>query len=108
VQLASLVLRRRSVYTRDAYDRFLPSTASISSTRASFGLDEIASRAHGFFTDSVFAACPGGVASHRSTQSSTQRFHDAEVALVDWRLGVCFSPERGGVFFLLARRQSNQ
>jgi len=26
------------------------------------------------------------------TQSSTQRFHDAEVALVDCRFGVCFSP----------------
>lgn len=31
----------------DACDRFLPSTASISSTRASFALDEIASRAYG-------------------------------------------------------------
>jgi len=28
-------------FTRDAYDRFLPSTASISSTRVSFALDEV-------------------------------------------------------------------
>jgi hypothetical protein len=49
VQNTHIVLRRRMLHTRDAYDRFLPSTASISSTRVSFALDEIASRACGLF-----------------------------------------------------------
>jgi len=36
--------------------------------------DEIASRAHGFFTDSVFAACPGGVASRRTDNQAPSVF----------------------------------
>lgn len=42
-------MRRRALLARDACDRLLPSTASISSTRVSFALGEIASRAHGLF-----------------------------------------------------------
>jgi len=74
VWLSSRALRRCSVHPHDANDRLLPSTASISSTRASFAPDEIASRAHGFFTDSVFAACPGGVASRRTHNQAPSVF----------------------------------
>jgi hypothetical protein len=42
VWLSSLALRRCPCPTRDACDRFLPSAASISSTRASFAPDEVA------------------------------------------------------------------
>jgi len=41
VQVTHDVLRRRMLHTRDACDRFLPSAASISSTRVSFALDEV-------------------------------------------------------------------
>jgi len=47
VWLSSLALRRCPCPTRDAYDRFLPSAASISSTRASFALDEVTPRTNG-------------------------------------------------------------
>jgi len=63
--------------SRDACDRFLPSTASISSTRVSFALDEVpASRPREFFR-SRDRHSPGGEC------SSTQRFHAARVTVVD-------------------------
>lgn len=63
--------------SRDACDRFLPSTASISSTRVSFVLDEVpASRPREFFR-SRDRHSPGGEC------SSTQRFHAARVTVVD-------------------------
>jgi len=65
-QVSHTALRRCVARTRDAYDRFLPSTASISSTRASFVLDEVAPRSNGIFFGSARAARPGGVASLRS------------------------------------------
>jgi hypothetical protein len=47
VWLSSPALRRCPCPTRDACDRFLPSAASISSTRASFALDEVTPRSNG-------------------------------------------------------------
>jgi hypothetical protein len=68
-------------FTRfDAYDRLLPSTASISSTRASFVFDEIASRTYGLLRVPHTLPVLKRVASPSDEQSNTQRFHDAEVA----------------------------
>jgi len=64
----------------DAYDRLLPSTASISSTRASFAFDEIASRTYGLLRVPHTLPALKRVASPSDEQSNTQRFHDAEVA----------------------------
>jgi len=70
-------LRRRVSRSRDACDRFLPSAASITSTRVSFVLDEVpASRPRKFFR-SRDRHPPGGEC------SSTQRFHAARVTVVD-------------------------
>lgn len=66
--------------TRDAYDQFLPSNASNSSTRASFVFDEIASRAYGLFRVPHTLPALKRVASPSDEQSNTRRFHDADVA----------------------------
>jgi len=101
-------LQRCLLLTRDAYDWLLPSTASISSTRASFALDEIASRACGLFRFPPAPPALKGVASPSDERSSTQRFHDAVVAPLDRCFGVCFSLERRGVFFPCVRHRSNR
>jgi len=105
---ACTALQRCLLLTRDAYDWLLPSTASISSTRASFALDEIASRAYGLFRFPPAPPALKGVASPSDERSSTQRFHDAVVAPLDRCFGVCFSLERRGVFFPCVRHRSNR
>jgi hypothetical protein len=75
--LTHAVLRRRALLTRDAYDRFLPSAASISSTRASFVLGEVAPRANGIVSVPPVPPVLKGVASPSDERSSTQRFHAA-------------------------------
>jgi len=106
-ELTDIALRWCPVCARDACDRFLPSTASISSTRASFALDEIASRVHGLFRipqppPALEELPPVG----RSIEHPVFSRHRGGSGGLT--LGVCFSPERGGVFFLRVRRQSNQ
>jgi len=61
---------------RDACDRLLPSTSSISSTRASFASDEIASPTREMF-GLASSARLDGVASRRADDRRAQRFHDA-------------------------------
>jgi hypothetical protein len=52
-------LRRLALHTRDACDRFLPSTASISSTRVSFALDEVSASRLRTFSASAFTTDSG-------------------------------------------------
>jgi len=106
-RFACPVLRRDLLLTRDAYDRFLPSAASISSTRASFVLDEVAPRSNGIFPvpprpPALKSCLPS------DERSSTQRFHAAGVALGDRRFGVCFSLDRDGLLFHHDRRRPTQ
>jgi len=74
---------------RDACDRFLPSTASITSTRVSFVLDEVVASCSRTISVSAFTARP---VFRRTEHSSTQRFHAAVVTVVDDRFSVSGFP----------------
>jgi hypothetical protein len=97
VRSTYFVLRRCMLLTRDAYDRFLPSTASISSTRASFVLRRDRVSRLRTLSVSACAASPGGVASRRTSDRAPSVFTTPKwLHLID-AVGVCFSLERQGV-----------
>jgi len=72
--LTLTALRRCALLARDACDRLLPSTASISSTRVSFVLRRPRGSRLRTFSASVCATCPGGVASRRTSDRAPSGF----------------------------------
>jgi hypothetical protein len=95
-------------FTRDAYDRFLPSAASISSTRASFVLDEVAPRPNGILSVPPKAARPEGVASRRTNDRAPSGF--TPPWWLWWVDAFAFASRsnRGGLLFHHGRRRPTQ